>query len=241
MIMKVACFFSQHSPILGQPASSQTVDETVARARSFCVSGEFLRTGRLDADPGGFSGDRLGRADCAFSGWRTRSFGPFLRGVVVEEDRARGSFQFSRRGAPIADRRFARWIACQSSRMTIDPTSAAMKCPTEWRTGEMEEVGELRTDPGATMPIRMFVKMPWRIPKIMPAIQPARPPIMISRKKRCPAFPSRSTVGSMTIPPNFWRLAKAKCAFPRRLYFRLLCDREGTSSCRLRPAPEPAI
>ena len=25
MIMKVACFFSQHSPILGQPASSQTV------------------------------------------------------------------------------------------------------------------------------------------------------------------------------------------------------------------------
>ena len=25
MIMKVACFFSQHSPILGQPASSHTV------------------------------------------------------------------------------------------------------------------------------------------------------------------------------------------------------------------------
>ena len=25
MIMKVACFLSQHSPILGQPASSQTV------------------------------------------------------------------------------------------------------------------------------------------------------------------------------------------------------------------------
>ena len=31
MIMKVACFFSQHSPILGQPASSQTVCRPFAR------------------------------------------------------------------------------------------------------------------------------------------------------------------------------------------------------------------
>ena len=31
MIMKVACFFSQHSPILGQPASSQTVTRPCAR------------------------------------------------------------------------------------------------------------------------------------------------------------------------------------------------------------------
>ena len=31
MIMKVACFFSQHSPILGQPASSQTVCRPLAR------------------------------------------------------------------------------------------------------------------------------------------------------------------------------------------------------------------
>ncbi len=29
MIMKVACFFDQHSPMLGQPASSQTVDQLV--------------------------------------------------------------------------------------------------------------------------------------------------------------------------------------------------------------------
>ena len=31
MIMKVACFFSQHSPILGQPASSHTVCRPLAR------------------------------------------------------------------------------------------------------------------------------------------------------------------------------------------------------------------
>ena len=31
MIMKVACFFSQHSPILGQPASSQTVTSLFSR------------------------------------------------------------------------------------------------------------------------------------------------------------------------------------------------------------------
>ncbi len=31
MIMKVACFFSQHSPMLGQPASSQTVCRPFAR------------------------------------------------------------------------------------------------------------------------------------------------------------------------------------------------------------------
>jgi len=37
MIMKVACFFSQHSPIFGQPASSQTVCKPFARIRA-CVS-----------------------------------------------------------------------------------------------------------------------------------------------------------------------------------------------------------
>ncbi len=31
MIMKVACFFSQHSPMLGQPASSHTVCSPLAR------------------------------------------------------------------------------------------------------------------------------------------------------------------------------------------------------------------
>jgi hypothetical protein len=37
MIMKVACFLSQHSPMLGQPASSQTVCRPFART-IFCVS-----------------------------------------------------------------------------------------------------------------------------------------------------------------------------------------------------------
>ena len=31
MIMKVACFFDQHSPMLGQPASSQTVTSLLSR------------------------------------------------------------------------------------------------------------------------------------------------------------------------------------------------------------------
>ncbi len=31
MIMKVACFFSQHSPMFGQPASSQTVTSPCSR------------------------------------------------------------------------------------------------------------------------------------------------------------------------------------------------------------------
>ena len=34
MIMKVACFLSQHSPILGQPASSHTVTRPLERAIS---------------------------------------------------------------------------------------------------------------------------------------------------------------------------------------------------------------
>ena len=31
MIMKVACFFDQHSPMLGQPASSHTVTSLLSR------------------------------------------------------------------------------------------------------------------------------------------------------------------------------------------------------------------
>ena len=37
MIMKVACFFSQHSPMLGQPASSQTVCRPFSRTIA-CVA-----------------------------------------------------------------------------------------------------------------------------------------------------------------------------------------------------------
>ena len=37
MIMKVACFFSQHSPMFGQPASSHTVCRPLSRM-SVCVA-----------------------------------------------------------------------------------------------------------------------------------------------------------------------------------------------------------
>src|SRR5690348_17922307 len=45
-IMKVACFFSQHSPIFGQPASSHTVCRLLARI-SACVSAYPFDTGAL--------------------------------------------------------------------------------------------------------------------------------------------------------------------------------------------------
>jgi hypothetical protein len=47
MIMKVACFFSQHSPILGQPASSQTVTSLFSFTMR-CVSAHF-------GEPGAFT------------------------------------------------------------------------------------------------------------------------------------------------------------------------------------------
>ena len=37
MIMKVACFFAQHSPMFGQPASSQTVT-SLWSLTIFCVA-----------------------------------------------------------------------------------------------------------------------------------------------------------------------------------------------------------
>ena len=54
MIMKVACFFSQHSPILGQPASSQTVTSLFSFTIRL-VSAHLAEPGRLHADPVGFS------------------------------------------------------------------------------------------------------------------------------------------------------------------------------------------
>ena len=50
MIMKVACFFSQHSPMLGQPASSQTVTRPLL-AHDAARLGECRGARRLDADP----------------------------------------------------------------------------------------------------------------------------------------------------------------------------------------------
>ena len=44
MIMKVACFFSQHSPMLGQRASSQTVASLCSRT--------IARVAANAADPG---------------------------------------------------------------------------------------------------------------------------------------------------------------------------------------------
>ena len=50
MIMKVACFFSQHSPIFGQPASSQTVTRPLSRTMRLRLR-IAARDRRLDADP----------------------------------------------------------------------------------------------------------------------------------------------------------------------------------------------
>ena len=68
MIMKVACFFSQHSPILGQPASSQTVTRLV-RLHDLAGLGVAVETGALTRIQSGLrSTSWSGR--CAFSGWR---------------------------------------------------------------------------------------------------------------------------------------------------------------------------
>jgi hypothetical protein len=79
MIMKVACFFVQHSPMLGQPASSQTVTSL------------FSRTMRLvsahSAEPGAFTRIQAGllcmgvSGRLAFSGWRC------LSGRIFSRDR----------------------------------------------------------------------------------------------------------------------------------------------------------
>src|SRR6476469_1006432 len=71
MIMKVACFLSQHSPILGQPASSQTVTRpfslTIRRVSAY--PRVFGARTRIQS---GFGGDSAsGRF--TFSGWRGRS------------------------------------------------------------------------------------------------------------------------------------------------------------------------
>ena len=46
MIMNVACFFSQHSPMLGQRASSQTVTSLCSRT-IFCVAAKAGEPGAL--------------------------------------------------------------------------------------------------------------------------------------------------------------------------------------------------
>ncbi len=53
MIMKVACRFSQHSPILGQPASSQTVTSPCSRT-IFWVSVQALEPGAFTRIQSGF-------------------------------------------------------------------------------------------------------------------------------------------------------------------------------------------
>ena len=62
MIIMVACFLAQHSPMLGQAASSQTVCRPCSRARSACrVSLIDLGDRRLDPDPRGLALDRVVR------------------------------------------------------------------------------------------------------------------------------------------------------------------------------------
>ena len=68
MIMNVACFFSQHSPTFGQPASSQTVTSLFSRTMRF-VSPTWP-TRRLHADPGRLAMHGL-VGPAGFSGWRS--------------------------------------------------------------------------------------------------------------------------------------------------------------------------
>ena len=71
MIMKVACFFDQHSPILGQPASSQTVTNFMSRT-SFCVSVKTGEPGALTLIQSGLRNSGVS-ALWAFSGCRGRA------------------------------------------------------------------------------------------------------------------------------------------------------------------------
>ena len=65
MIMKVACFFSQHSPILGQPASSQTVCRPFAR--TICARlGKAARDRRLARGSSPACAERARPADAPF-------------------------------------------------------------------------------------------------------------------------------------------------------------------------------
>src|SRR5262249_1413324 len=72
MIMKVACFLSQHSPIFGQPASSHTVCRPLSRI-IFCVAKKPGDTGALTRIQSGFF-KTAESGLCAFSGWRGRTF-----------------------------------------------------------------------------------------------------------------------------------------------------------------------
>jgi hypothetical protein len=69
MIMNVACFFSQHSPMLGQPASSHTVTRLWSRT-SLRVSWYFRETGALTRSQSGFFRCTGLSGLCAFSGCR---------------------------------------------------------------------------------------------------------------------------------------------------------------------------
>ena len=67
MIMKVACFLSQHSPMFGQPASSQTVTSLLALTMAL-VSAQPGVPGALTLIQSGLR--RIGWSGlCAFSGW----------------------------------------------------------------------------------------------------------------------------------------------------------------------------
>ena len=70
MIMKVACFFSQHSPILGQLASSHTVWRPPARTIP-AVFDHAAEPGALTRIQSGLRSTSV-RGRFAFSGWRGR-------------------------------------------------------------------------------------------------------------------------------------------------------------------------
>ena len=72
MIIMVACFFDQHSPILGQPASSHTVESDSERMISR-VSLYPAEVGALTLIQSGFFGWGALSGRWAFSGWRSGS------------------------------------------------------------------------------------------------------------------------------------------------------------------------
>ena len=61
-IIIVACFCAQHSPILGQAASSHTVTRSSSRMR--------LRVAAYSAETGAFTRNQSGRRGCGRSGLR---------------------------------------------------------------------------------------------------------------------------------------------------------------------------
>ncbi len=113
MIMKVACFFSQHSPMFGQPASSQTVTSPFSLT-ILCVSDHFGEPGALTRIHSGLRWmGWSGR--WAFSGCRGRlsrfsvSMSVAMTGPGVVGRRAPPEHASIGAAPPLSQGRIARW------------------------------------------------------------------------------------------------------------------------------------